>query len=423
MTCGFSRPDGDLWIDGIPAAEIVAAVGTPAYIYSASAIRSQFADLGVALGAVLAEPPLIAYACKANSNLAVLRLLAGLGAGGDIVSGGELRRCLAAGMPAEKIVFSGVSKSDEEIELGIRHGIRQFNVESEYELGRIASLAKNAGQRANVALRFNPDVDAEAHHKTTTGRAEDKFGLLRSDVERLYAAASGNPNLGMRGLHVHIGSQITRVEHYRTSYERLADLARSLIRAGYPMDTIDLGGGLGIVYDAEKQSAPDLSTYGAIIAQTVGNLGVSLVVEPGRFIVGNAGALVSRMLYVKESGGRRFAVLDAGMNDLIRPALYDSWHGIVPVLPRQGEERPCDVVGPVCETGDTFAVQRTLPPLESGDLVAIMSAGAYGATMSSNYNTRPLPPEVLVDGDRFAIIRNRQDVQSLLDQDIIPDWL
>ncbi len=420
---GFNYQNGRLFGDDCDLEKVIAGIGTPAYVYSAGHIRSRYQVISSTFERIAGKVPLVSYACKANSNQAILRLLASMGAGGDIVSGGELQRCLSAGMDVGKVVFSGVSKSDEEICLAIKNGIRQINIESEYELNRISDIAADLGTKANVTFRFNPDVDADTHDKTATGRAQDKFGLLRKDIERLYEKAAGSKWINVRGLHVHIGSQITDVRHYRTSYERLADLATTLTGRGLPLDTLDLGGGIGVAYNIENDMEPDLEDYVRIVADNVMLPGIDLVIEPGRYLVANAGVLLSRLLYVKESGGRKFAVLDAGMNDLIRPTLYGAFHSIIPVRKREEcEKEQYDIVGPVCETGDTFALQRELPKLENGELLAIMSSGAYGAVMASNYNTRPMAPEILIDGEKSAIIRERQSVQEIIGKDIIPVW-
>ncbi len=420
---GFQDKNGVLHADDLPVPDIIAETGSPAYIYSAGKIEENFNRLQNAFEEILPgdKQPLIAFACKANSNLAIMSLMNRLGAGSDVVSGGELTRSTLAGIAPEKIVYSGVSKSIEEISTAIDLGIRQINVESGSELRRIAQIAEEKHKKANVTIRFNPDVDSEAHHKTTTARAEDKFGLLRKDVERLYEWAAGQKWLNIRGLHVHIGSQVTKVEHYRTSYERLADLAQTLIDKGLPMDTLDLGGGIGIVY--RDENAPDIRHYAEIVRDTAGSLNVNLMVEPGRYLVGDAGILVSRLLYIKNNDGLHFAVLDAGMNDLMRPALYDAWHTVRTVREMTDAHESYDVVGPVCETGDTFGRNRKLPALEEGELMAIMCAGAYGAVMSTTYNTRPLIPEILVNGNQYAIVRKRQSVQDILEYETVPDWL
>ncbi len=420
---GFHYKDGCLMADDCGLDDIAAEYGTPCYVYLASSIRNKYRKLVSAFEKSLGSCPLIAFACKANSNQAILTLLARLGAGSDIVSGGELKRCLAAGIPAEKIVFSGVSKSDSEIALAVKNGIRQINIESENELYRISAVAESLGVRANITFRFNPDVDAQTNNKISTGRAQDKFGLLEEDILRLYGMAARMPQLNLKGLHVHIGSQIIRASHFKTSFERLGELAGKLIGKGLPLDTLDLGGGLGVRYRYRDGTEPDLEEYAAIIASTVVMPGVDLVVEPGRYLVADAGVLLSRTLYVKESGGRKFAVLDAGMNDLIRPALYDAWHEIQPLSEPGHDLEVYDVVGPVCETGDTFALRREMPLIAGGDLVAIRNAGAYGAVMASNYNTRPFAPEVLVEGNRRAVIRPRQTDEELVERDSVPGWL
>lgn len=423
---GFGYISGRLMADKVCLSRIAEEYGTPAYVYSASYLRSRYKALENSLGEIIKCPPLIAYACKSNSNQAVLKVMASMGAGADIVSGGEMIRCLKAGIPADKIVFSGVSKSEQEIELAVKNSIRQINVESEFELHRISEVASRLGKEANVTFRFNPDIAASTHEKISTGRAKDKFGIIREDIERLYEQAASMDGINIRGLHAHIGSQITDVEDFRASYQRLADLASCLVSKKLPLDTLDLGGGIGIIYKYGVDKEPDLKEYARIISETVGKVpGAELVIEPGRFITADAGVLLASLMYVKESAGRKFAVLDAGMNDLMRPALYGSWHEILPLNEKDKEDtEKYDVVGPVCETGDTFAKHRELSRLDAnGELLAIMSAGAYGAAMSSNYNTRGFAPEIMVDGEKIAVIRKRQTIEDLIESDEIPPWL
>jgi len=415
----FAYREGALHAESVPLAHIAEAVGTPFYCYSSALIEARYREFA---GAFADQRAQVFYAIKANSNLAVIRLFARLGAGADIVSEGELRRALAAGVPAERIVFSGVGKTAEEMAFALGCGIHQVNVESEPELTLLDEVARGMGMRAPVALRVNPDVDARTHAKISTGKKENKFGIDLGNILALAKRAAVMPGIALNGLAVHIGSQLTDLAPYRTAFARMAELVRELRQAGIEVARLDLGGGLGISYRGE--TLPSLAEYAAIVKGTVGNLGVALALEPGRLLVGEAGVLVAKVIYVKGST-RRFIVVDAAMNDLIRPALYEAWHEIVPVRePARGAElTAADVVGPVCETGDTFATQRRLSEVVAGDLIAILSAGAYGAVMSSTYNSRLLVPEVLVRDGEFAVIRPRQSYEALLAQDAIPAWL
>lgn len=418
---GFTVHDDILHADAVPLPQLAALAGTPTYVYSARKIRANIAALQDAFTAALPaeRQPLIAYACKANSHQAVLALCGAAGLGADVVSGGELRRALAAGIPAAKIVYSGVGKSTDEIMLALAHGIRQINVESEPELALIATLARAP---VAIALRLNPDVDAGTHAKITTGREDNKFGLPAPRIEKLFAQYKDHPFVKLQGLSLHIGSQLTNLDPFRTAFKRLADFTHHLRAQGYVIATLDLGGGLGIVY--ENESAPCLLTYARIVREHILPLDTAIVVEPGRLIVGDAGLLLTRVLYIKETDSRRYMILDAGMNDLMRPALYDAWHAVRPVRHDAGAELlPYDIVGPVCETGDTFAQGRIMPRMQAGELAAIMTAGAYGAAMAGHYNTRPLPAEIMVDGERTAIIRPRADIQAIIEQETVPHWI
>ena len=416
----FEYRDGELFAEGVSLAEIAAKVGTPFYCYSTATLERHFRVFSAALQGLDA---LVCFAVKANSNVAVLKTLARLGAGADVVSAGELRRALAAGIPGERIVFSGVGKTRDEMREALQAGIHQFNVESEPELEALSEVAGSMGRRAPIAFRINPDVDARTHEKISTGKAENKFGVPWSRALALYDRAGRLPGIEIVGVDVHIGSQLTSIEPFRLAFGRIVHLVERLRADGIAIKSLDLGGGLGIRYRAE--APPEIEDYAAMVKDVTAGTGCSLAFEPGRFLVGNAGLLLTRVLYVKEGATRRFVVLDAAMNDLLRPALYDAFHEIAPVRqPAADAERsPMDVVGPVCETGDTFATQRPLPMLIEGDLVAILSAGAYGAVMSSTYNSRPLLPEVLVSGDRFDVVRPRQSYEQLLGLDRIPDWL
>jgi diaminopimelate decarboxylase len=416
---GFSYRDGALCADNLPVAEIAATVGTPFYCYSATALRRAYTDFAGAFDGLDAE---ICYAVKANSNQAVIALFAGLGAGADVVSEGELRRALAAGVPAEKIVYSGVGKSRGEMASALDLECGQFNIESEPELAALANVAAGMGKTARAVFRVNPDVDADTHHKISTGRAGDKFGIEFDRIADVYARANALNGINACGLAVHIGSQLTRLDPFREAFQKIAGLVRELRAEGHVVDRLDLGGGLGIVYRDEVPPVP--TDYADIVRDVFGGMDVALMLEPGRRLVGEAGILVTEIVYMKESGGRSFAVVDAAMNDLIRPTLYEAWHDIDPVAEPDGDARsPVDIVGPVCETGDIFAVQRDMPPLQSGYLLAIRSAGAYGAVMSSTYNSRLLIPEVMVNGDHLAVIRPRQDYDTLLGLDTVPDWI
>ena len=411
---------GELHAEEVPVSRIAAAVGTPFYLYSTAgftALHQRFAE------AFAPETPLICYAVKANSNLAVLRHFAGLGAGADVVSEGELRRALAAGMPPERIIFSGVGKTAAEMEAALAADIHQINVESLPELRRLSDIASGQGRIARVGIRVNPDVDAHTHVKISTGRKENKFGIDLDEAVAAYRLAGELRGIEPVGLAVHIGSQLVDLEPYRRAFERAAELVLELRAIGFPAARMDLGGGIGIRYHAERPLEP--TSYARLVHEIFGSLGLALAFEPGRALSASAGLLVSQVVYVKESSTKRFVIVDAAMNDLIRPALYDAWHDIVPVrLPGPGASlNPADVVGPVCETGDTFAVDRDLPPLAEGDLVAFTAAGAYGAVMSTTYNSRLLVPEVLVSGDRFAVVRARPSYDALLSLDTIPDWL
>ena len=416
----FTYRNGELHAEDVPLSRIAGEVGTPFYCYSSAGIERQATGF---LKAFADQPATIHYTVKANSNLAVIRLLAKLGVGADVVSEGELRRALAAGVPAGKIVFSGVGKSAEEMEFALGRDIFQINVESEPELRLLSAVASRMGKTARIALRVNPDVDARTHAKISTGKKENKFGIEIDRALEIYRLAADLPGISPQGIAVHIGSQLTRLSPFDQAFQKVAELVRQLRADGLTVSQLDLGGGIGISYRGE--TPPDPADYAQLVKRVTKRLDVSLSFEPGRFIVGNAGILVSRILYVKQGLSRRFVIQDAAMNDLIRPSLYEAWHEIVPVKQAAAgsAQSPVDIVGPVCETGDTFATERPLSPVESGDLLAILSAGAYGATMSSSYNTRLLAPEVLVRGSDFAVIRPRPSFEELLSQDKIPDWL
>ena len=419
MTQGFCYRNGELCAERVAVASVVAAVRTPFYLYSAGAMRAQYCAFA---SAFVPEAPLICYAVKANSNQAVLRLFAGLGAGADVVSEGELRRALAAGIPPERVVFSGVGKTRAELSAALAAGIHQINVESVPELRALSALATAQDREARIAIRVNPDIAARTHSDIATGRKEDKFGIPHHEAMAAYRLAAELPGIKPVGLAVHIGSQIVDLEPSRAAFERLAELVIALRQAGLAVYHLDLGGGLTVPYGDEVPATP--AQYAALVHAVFDDLDVALAFEPGRFLVAGAGVLVTSVVYVKD-GGRRIVVVDAAMNDLVRPAMYKAEHRILPVRepPTSTELLLADVVGPVCETTDTFTRDRALPLLEEGDLIAIMTAGAYGAVMSSTYNTRPLVPEALVDGDRFAVIRARPSYDEILALDTIPDWI
>jgi len=416
----FAYHDGRLRAEAVELEALAARVGTPFYCYSSAELEAAYDAYAAALAGLDAT---ICYALKANSNQAVIRTFARRGAGADVVSGGELRRALAAGVPPGRIVFAGVGKTREELAFGLEAGIWQFNVESPEELETLGAVARERGAVAPVALRINPEVDARTHAKISTAKADSKFGLAMHQVGPALAMAADHSHLSVCGLAAHIGSQLTEMEPFESAFERLTGLYAELRAAGHRLGRLDLGGGLGIPY--RGGAAPDLARYAELVRARTAGLGAHLIFEPGRRLVGNAGILATRVIFVKDNGARRFLVVDAAMNDLIRPTLYDAWHEIVPARqPAPGAEiAPVDIVGPICESGDTFARQRPMPPVAAGDLLAICSSGAYGAVMSSSYNSRPLAPEVLVRGAELAIVRPRLDIDLLIAQDVIPEWL
>lgn len=418
----FLYRKGELYAEDVPLSRIAAEVGTPFYVYSCATLTRHFQLFQEALDGM---DHMICFAVKSNSNQSVLTHLAGLGAGMDVVSGGEYLRARSAGVPGERIVFSGVGKTADEMRLALENGIRQFNVESEPEMHMLSHVAQSMGKTAPITVRVNPDVDAKTHEKIATGKSENKFGIPIARAREVYAMAATLPGLEVIGIDVHIGSQLTDLEPFEIAYNKVADLTRALRSDGHDIRRLDLGGGLGIPYERSNTAPPLPIEYGEVIRRTVGDLGVEVEIEPGRLISGNAGLLVAGVIYVKEGEGRNFLILDAAMNDLIRPAMYGAWHDIVPVIePAPGlDQMPYDIVGPVCETGDTFAKHRHLPPVAAGDLVAFRSAGAYGAVMSSEYNTRPLIPEVLVKDDHFAVIRPRPTFDEMINRDTVPEWV
>ena len=418
----FLYRDDILHAEDVSLTDIAATVGTPFYCYSTATLTRHYRLFQEALAGL---PHMICFAVKSNSNLAVLRILGDLGAGMDVVSIGEYLRARAAGIPGERIVFSGVGKTRDEMRAALTGGIRQFNVESEPELRALSGVAVSLGVTAPVTLRVNPDVDAKTHEKIATGKSENKFGIPIARARDVYAEAAALPGLDVVGIDVHIGSQLTDLAPFEAAYRKVADLTRQLRADGHDIRRLDLGGGLGIPYERSNAAPPLPLDYGEVIRRTVGDLGCEIEIEPGRLISGNAGILVASVIWVKQGEGRDFLILDAAMNDLVRPSMYGAHHDIVPVVePAPGvDHHRYDVVGPVCETGDTFARARPLPPLGEGALVAFRSAGAYGAVMASEYNTRPLIPEVLVHQDHFAVIRARPSFDEILKRDTIPTWL
>ena len=418
----FTYKSGELCSENVPVSKIAAYVGTPFYLYSSATLLRHFKLFDDALEGM---EHLVCYAMKAASNQAILKLLGDAGAGMDVVSGGEYKRARAAGVPGERIVFSGVGKTRAEMEMALTGGIRQFNVESEPEMKLLSTVATALDVIAPITIRVNPDVDAKTHAKISTGKKEDKFGIPISQAREVYATAAALPGIKIIGIDVHIGSQLTQLDPFGHAFEKVAELTEVLRSDGHEITRLDLGGGLGIPYENSNVRPPHPAEYGALIREKVGHLGCEIEIEPGRFIAGNAGILVSEVLYIKKGEEREFLIVDGAMNDLIRPAMYGAHHDIVPVVePAAGAEyQKYDVVGPVCESGDTFAKRRSLPNLQAGDLIAFRSAGAYGAVMASEYNSRPLIPEVLVHGDQFAVIRARPSLEDMINRDTIPEWL
>jgi diaminopimelate decarboxylase len=418
----FTYRHGQLHAEDVAITDIAAAVGTPFYVYSTATLTRHYTLFTEALSPL---PHLVCFSIKSLSNIAVLKTLAGLGAGMDVVSMGEYLRAKAAGVPGDRIVFSGVGKTQMEMRATLEGGIRQYNVESEPELRALSEVAVSMGLRAPVTIRVNPDVDAKTHEKIATGKSENKFGIPIARASAVYAEAARLPGIEVVGIDVHIGSQLTDLAPFEQAYTKVADLTRQLRSEGHTIKRLDLGGGLGIPYQRSNEAPPLPMDYGALIKRCVGDLGCEIQIEPGRLISGNSGLMVAGVIYVKSGEGRDFLILDAAMNDLIRPAMYGAYHDIIPVTePTPGiEHATYDIVGPVCETGDTFAKSRPLPPILAGDLVAFRSAGAYGAVMASEYNTRPLIPEVLVHQDQFAVIRARPTFDEILNRDTLPEWL
>ena len=418
----FSYKSGILHAEDASIKEIAKKVGTPFYVYSTATLRRHFDLFESALSGI---DHLICYAVKAASNQAILRTLANFGAGMDVVSGGEYKRAREAGVEGSQIVFSGVGKTGAEMKLALTEGVRQFNVESEEELLVLSAIAHNLDKVAPITIRVNPDVDAKTHEKIATGKAENKFGIPISRAREVYAKAASLPGIKVMGIDVHIGSQLTQLLPFEEAYKKLADLTEMLRSDGHEIKRLDLGGGLGIPYGSKDGSPPTPKEYGQMIKRVLGHLNCEIEIEPGRLLVGNAGLLVSEVIYVKKGHDREFLILDAAMNDLLRPALYEAYHDIVPVMQPSVNQKNTvyDVVGPVCETGDTFAKSRTMHICKPGELVAFRSAGAYGAAMASEYNTRPLVPEVLVNNSDYSEIRERPTLDEIIGRDKIPNWL
>ncbi|MDA0781624.1 MAG: diaminopimelate decarboxylase [Rickettsiales bacterium] len=413
----FNYKNGELFAENVAIKEIAKKVGTPFYCYSTATLERHYNVFADALKDVNAT---ICFAVKANSNLAVLKTLANLGAGGDCVSEGEIRRCLTAGIAADKIVFSGVGKTKSELVFALKNNVMQINVESEVELESLNEVASSLNVKAPVSFRVNPDIDAGTHDKISTGRKEDKFGISYEQAREIYSKAAKMEHIHIRGVATHIGSQLIELKPFKAAFAKIRSLVEDLRADGHNISHLDLGGGLGIPYKDQLPPSPD--EYAKMVIEATDGLGCELAFEPGRLIAGNAGILVSEVIYLKKTAHRNFLVIDAAMNDLIRPTLYDAYHEIIPV-----DEKPnvlqMDIVGPICETGDVFGKERKLPELIAGDLIAIRSCGAYGAVMSSEYNSRLLIPEVMVNDDKFAVIREREDYEDMLKKDKLPNWL
>ncbi len=415
----FDYREGQLYVESVPIEKVAKQVETPVYCYSAAALRHNF---HVYADQFKPDNSLVCFAVKANSNQAVIGELARLGAGADVVSEGELRRALLAGIPASRIVYSGVAKTAREMRFALEQGIFQFNIESEPELEMLSEVASSMGKQAPVAFRINPDIDALTHAKISTGKASNKFGIPWTRAKEAYARAASLPGIRVQGIDIHIGSQLTRLEPFEAAFRCIAELTEQLRAQGHAISVLDIGGGLGIDYGDGSAQPPAVSDYAALANSILGKLDCRILIEPGRSLVGDIGVLISRVTYIKEGERDHFLIIDAGMNDLLRPSMYDAYHDIIPARPSSGERVHYHIVGPICETGDTFSRDRMLPPLRAGDLVAIKNAGAYGAVMASSYNTRPLVPEVLVDGDTIKVIRARPSYDELIGMDT-PDGI
>lgn len=418
----FNYKNGVLHAEDVSLLQLAEEVGTPFYCYSTATLERHYEVLTQAF---TGQNHLICFAVKANSNQAVLATMARLGSGMDVVSEGELRRARAAGVPGSKIIFAGVGKTRGEMAYALEEGILGFNVESEPELLALSEVAHAMRKTARIAIRVNPDVDAKTHAKISTGKAENKFGVPYDDARALYAEAAKLPGIKVSGIHMHIGSQITDLQPFRDAFRLMRDLALALKADGHALEHLDIGGGLGVPYRGANDVPPHPDEYATVVREALGDLGLKIVMEPGRMIVGNAGVLVTKVTFVKEGADKTFTIVDAAMNDLIRPTLYEAHHDIWPILEKAAEMAPVqqDVVGPVCETGDYLATDRALPPFSPGDMMAVMTAGAYGAVMSSVYNTRPLIPEVMVKGNSYAVVRPRPTYEELIGADRLPPWL
>jgi diaminopimelate decarboxylase len=416
----FNYNNGTLFIEQTSIEDLAQELATPFYLYSNEEISNNYHKLNNALGNLNAQ---ICYAVKANSNQAILSLLASMGSGADVVSEGELKRALAAGIAANKIVFSGVGKTSQEITFALKSGIFQFNVESEPELKHISELCVLLNLTAHIAIRINPDIAADTHEKISTGKAENKFGIEHTRTLEIYAYAAKLPGIKVQGIDVHIGSQINDLTPFEATFKRLAELVIELKKAGHDINVIDIGGGLGVTYHPEQDKKYDLQHYANLIHQYLAPLNCKIIVEPGRSILASAGVLVTKINYIKTTPTKQFLILDAGLNDFARPSLYDAYHQIMPIKQHSTGETSYDIVGPVCETGDTFAKSRNMPIVAQGDYLVIKDTGAYGAAMSSNYNTRPLIREVLVKNDQHATIREPQTIDDIINQDKLPEWL
>jgi diaminopimelate decarboxylase len=418
----FDIRDGVMHAEGVNLDALADQLGTPFYVYSTATIERHYNVFAAAVAGLGNGDPLVAFAVKANPNLSVLATLAHLGAGADVVSGGELARALKAGIPANRIVFSGVGKQAHELEAGIDAGILQFNVESEAEIAMLGAIAAAKGRQVDIAIRINPAVDPKTHGKISTGGADAKFGIPWDRVPAAFALAAAQPNLNPVGLAAHIGSQLTDLTPVEDTIRRLGDLARQMEAAGHSIQRIDCGGGLGVPYRSDAASPPSPAAYAAMVARVTSGWTWRLMFEPGRMIVGNAGVLVSSVILTKEGASRHFVVVDAAMNDLLRPSLYGAWHDVKALRPRE-QRVTATVVGPVCETGDTFAEDRDIEDVAAGDRIAFMTAGAYGATMASTYNSRPLVLELMVSGDKWAIVSERKDPAAMMALDKVAPWL
>lgn len=415
----FDYREGRLYAEDVPIDKIAEQLQTPVYCYSESTLRQNYRSYTEQFKP---DNSLVCYAVKANSNQAIIRALGRMGAGADVVSEGELRRALLAGIPAEKIVYSGVAKTPNEMRFALQQDIYQFNVESEPELELLNQVALSEGKQAPVAFRINPDIDARTHAKISTGKACNKFGIPWTRAHEAYARAAKLPGIRVQGIDMHIGSQLNQLEPFEAAFRCLAELTIELRRLGHSISVLDIGGGLGIDYQDGNQVPPAVTEYARLANHILGKLDCRIILEPGRSLVGDIGILISRVIYIKQGELDRFVIIDAGMNDLLRPSMYDAFHEIVPCELREGDTEPYQVVGPICETGDTFARDRMMSPMQAGDLVAIKNAGAYGAVMASSYNTRPLVPEVLVEGDKVTVIRPRPSHDDLISLDT-PDGI